>query len=53
MEVGEPEIARLGLARLNAARVELLGTLRRDGSPRISPIEPCIADGHLLAGVMA
>jgi pyridoxamine 5'-phosphate oxidase-like protein len=53
MELGAPEIARLGLARLNAARVALLGTLRRDGSPRISPIEPCIADGHLLAGVMA
>ena len=30
----------------------LLGTLRPDGSPLISPIEPCIADGQLLIGAM-
>ena len=40
------------MARLDAARVALLGTLRRDGSPRISPIEPCIAEGQLLIGAM-
>ena len=32
------------------ARVALLGTMRRDGSPRIGTIEPCIADGQLLIG---
>ncbi|HEY5985437.1 MAG TPA: pyridoxamine 5'-phosphate oxidase family protein [Streptosporangiaceae bacterium] len=53
MELGAPEIARLGMARLNSARVALLGTLRRDGSPRISPIEPYIARGQLLVGAMA
>jgi len=53
MELGAPEIARLGVARLNSARVALLGTLRRDGSPRISPIEPYIAQGQLLVGAMA
>jgi hypothetical protein len=53
VELGAPELARLGLARLNSARVALLGTLRRDGSPRISPIEPCIADGQLFIGLMA
>lgn len=53
MELGAPELARLGLARLTSARVALLGTLRRDGSPRISPIEPCIAEGQLLIGAMA
>jgi hypothetical protein len=47
VELGAPEIARL-----SAARVAMLGTLRRDGSPRISPIEPCIVNGRLLAGVM-
>jgi hypothetical protein len=31
----------------------MLGTLRRDGSPRISPIEPYIVDGRLLVGAMA
>jgi hypothetical protein len=53
VELGAPEIARLGMARLNSARVALLGTLRRDGAPRISPIEPCIAEGRLLIGAMA
>jgi len=48
-----PEIARLGSARLNAARVALLGTLRRDGFPRISPIQPYIVQGQLLIGAMA
>jgi hypothetical protein len=53
VELGAPELARLGMARLNSARLALLGTLRRDGSPRISPIEPCIAGGQLLIGAMA
>ena len=53
VELGAPEIARQGVARLHAARVALLGTLRRDGSPRISPIEPFIAGGQLLIGAMA
>jgi Pyridoxamine 5'-phosphate oxidase len=41
------------MARLDATRVALLGTLRQDGSPRISPIEPYLADGQLLIGAMA
>ena len=53
VELGAPELARLGIARLTSARVALLGTLRRDGSPRISPIEPYLADGQLLIGAMA
>jgi hypothetical protein len=53
VELGAPELVRLGIARLSSARVALLGTLRRDGSPRISPIEPCIAAGQLLIGAMA
>jgi Pyridoxamine 5'-phosphate oxidase len=52
MELGAPEIARLGTARLAAARVAMLGTLRQDGSPRISPIEPYIVNGCLLMGAM-
>jgi len=52
MARGAPELARLGLARLDAARLALLGTLRRDGSPRISPVEPLIAGGQLLIGAM-
>ena len=53
MELGAPVIARLGTARLHAARVAMLGTLRPDGSPRISPIEPYIVDGRLLVGAMS
>jgi hypothetical protein len=53
VELGAPEIAQLGMARLTSARVALLGTLRRDGSPRISPIEPHIVEGQLLTGAMA
>lgn len=30
----------------------MLGTLRRDGSPRISPVETWFADGELVLGVM-
>jgi len=52
LEVGAPEIARLGAARLDSARVAMLGTVRCDGSPRISPIEPCMANGYLLVGAM-
>ena len=53
VELAAPELARLGMARLSSARVALLGTLRRDGSPRISPIEPSTAGGQLLIGAMA
>jgi hypothetical protein len=52
LELGAPEIARLGLARLDSSRVALLGTLRRDGSPRISPIETYLVAGRLLVGTM-
>jgi hypothetical protein len=52
MEVGAPEIGRLGAARLNAARVAMPGTLRRDRSPRSSPTEPCLVHGRLLVGAM-
>jgi Pyridoxamine 5'-phosphate oxidase len=53
VELGAPEIARQGMARLNPARLALLGTPRRDGSPRISPIEPVPGGGQLLIGAMA
>jgi hypothetical protein len=53
LEAAAPEIARLGRERLEEARVALLGTLRRDGSPRISPVEPYLSRGHLLFGAMS
>ena len=53
LEVVAPEIARLGAARLDSTRVAMMGTVCRDGWPRISPIEPYIANGYLLVGAMA
>jgi len=53
LELGAPRLAMLAMASRNAARVALLGTLRRDGSPRISPIEPYLVEGQLLIGAMA
>jgi len=52
LEQGAPRIARPGRALLDQARVALLGTLRPDGSPRISPVEPYFAGGQLMFGVM-
>ena len=43
-EVGEKLFCRTG--------VVLVGTLRKDGSPRISPVEPLIAGGRLYLGMM-
>src|SRR5215831_2055070 len=53
VEQGAPKIARPGLAGLAEARVAMLGTVRPDGSPRISPVEPYLVGGQLLIGAMA
>jgi Pyridoxamine 5'-phosphate oxidase len=53
LETAAPAIAKLARQRLELSRVALLGTLRKDGSPRISPVEPYLSDGHLLFGVMS
>ena len=52
LEQAAPHIARAGRALLDQAREALLGTLRPDGSPRISPVEPYFADGQLIFGLM-
>lgn len=51
-EAAVPELARLGRERFERAGLALLGTIRRDGSPRISPIEPHLAVGQLLLGML-
>ncbi len=48
-----PEIALLGEERFGQTGLALIGTLRRDGSPRISPVEPYFADDHLLLGMIS
>jgi hypothetical protein len=52
LEQVAPNIAQPGRDRLDHTRVALLGTLRPDGSPRISPVEPYFALGQLMLGVM-
>ena len=47
-----PELAKLGEDRLRARELCLLGTLRRNGHPRISPCEPDFVDGDLMLGMM-
>jgi hypothetical protein len=53
LETAAPELARPGRQRLQQARVALLATLRPDGSPRVSPVEPFFAEGELVFGSMA
>jgi len=52
LEAGAPDLAREGRARFERTKVALLGTLRDDGSPRISPVEPYLIGGELVVGVM-
>jgi hypothetical protein len=47
-----PELAALGEARFKRSGVILLGTLRKDGFPRITPVEAFIVDGHLCLGMI-
>jgi len=47
-----PELARWGQERLKSTGLALVGTIRRDGLPRISPVEPLILDGQLYLGMM-
>ena len=52
LEAGAPDLAREGRARLARTKVAMLGTIREDGSPRISPVQPYLIAGELVVGVM-
>jgi Pyridoxamine 5'-phosphate oxidase len=47
-----PEIAEHATERFRRQELCMLGTLRADGSPRISPCELDFAAGHLILGMM-
>jgi hypothetical protein len=47
-----PSLAEEGRARFTRDQLVMLGTLRRDGSPRISPCEVDFTAGHLFLGMM-
>jgi hypothetical protein len=47
-----PELAARGLTRMNARELIVLGSLKKDGAPRVSPVEPDIVDGELMMGMI-
>jgi len=47
-----PELATLGEQMLDRSGLVMLGTLRKNRCPRISPVEPLFADGELYLGMM-
>ena len=51
-ETACPEIATMARERFLADDLVLVGTLRQDGSPRISPNEPDFAAGRLFVSMM-
>ena len=50
--VAAPELAALGESRFRDRELCLVGTLRKNGHPRISPVEPDFVDGDLMLGMM-
>jgi len=47
-----PELAALGEELIERTGMVMLGTLRKDGSPRISPVEILFNGGQLYLGMM-
>jgi hypothetical protein len=48
-----PELAGIGQRRLEQRHLCLIGTLRLDGWPRITPVEPYLAGGGPMIGMIA
>ena len=52
LEQASPEITALGRELLERFQFVLVGTLTKDGSPRVNPCEAYVIDGHLLLNMM-
>jgi pyridoxamine 5'-phosphate oxidase-like protein len=52
IERAQPRLAGLARQRLIGPGVVLVATIRRDGTPRISPVEPFLLDGELWLSMM-
>lgn len=52
LEAEAPELAQRARERFAVTGLSLVGTLRRDGWPRISPVEPLLMEGQLYLGMM-
>jgi hypothetical protein len=51
-EADAPELAALALAEFERYGMALVGTIRKDGSPRISSVDPHRLGGELYLGMM-
>ena len=51
-ETASPELARLGRGLFDETGLVMLGTIRKDGSPRVSPVEFFIFAGELYLGMI-
>ena len=51
-EEAAPEIAARGRELIERFQFVLVGTLTKDGSPRVTPVEAYIIDGHLLVNMI-
>ncbi len=47
-----PDLAQAGEERFERWGLILLGSVRKDGTPRVSPVEPLIVGGELMLGMM-
>ena len=52
LEKAAPEIATRGRELLDRFQFVLVGTLTKNGSPRVNPCEAYVIDGHLLLNMM-
>jgi Pyridoxamine 5'-phosphate oxidase len=52
LEHAQPRLAELARRRLIEPGVLLVATIRRDGTPRLSPVEPYVMDGDLWLSMM-
>jgi hypothetical protein len=52
IEHAQPRLAGLAQQRLISPGVVLVATIRRDGTPRLSPVEPYLLDGALWLSMM-
>jgi pyridoxamine 5'-phosphate oxidase-like protein len=47
LEAEQPRLAELGRRKLTGPGVVLVATIRKDGAPRLSPVEPLLWEGDL------
>jgi hypothetical protein len=52
LEMAAPEITALGRELLERFQFVFVGTLTKNGSPRVNPCEAYVIDGHLLLNMM-